>query len=144
MIAADSFSATGKWVSKPSNPKNEPFPQEVEIDCFKGKHGDVCVEATAEYYMGHPHISVSYLDILKWDKDGIVAIDSSGVCMTNTVLINFADQSISDTVSLKKLTDETKSACAFFGAGQSESLVFVLKGSDQWNEEHWKGLLPDK
>lgn len=141
-VVADSFSATGKWASTSSDPKDQiVVPQEVEIDCFKGGS---CIEATAEYYMGHPHVSLRYFDIKRWDKDGILAASSSAICLTNTVLINFADQTVSRTDSLKNLEDKKKEACAFFGVNQSQSFVFVLKGTDRWNKEHWTGLLPDK
>jgi hypothetical protein len=142
-VAPDSsFSATGKWVSTSSDPGDQiVYPQEVEIDCFKEGW---CIEATAEYYMGNPHITVAYLDIIRRDKNGIVAETSSGICMTDTILISFADQTISATYLPKKLDDPTKEACAFFGAKQSQSFVFVLKGSDRWNKEHWKGILPNK
>jgi hypothetical protein len=141
-VAADSFSATGKWVSTSSDPKDQiAYPQEVEIDCFKGASS--CVEAVAEYYMGNPHITVQYHDIIRWDKNGIVATSASGACMTNTVMVNFADQTISASDSLKSLDEKTKQACSFLGAGRSQSFVFVLKGSDRWNKEHWKPI-PEK
>ena len=141
LVATDSFSATGKWASTSSDPKDQiVVPQEVEIDCFKGGS---CIEATAEYYVGHPHISLRYFNIMRWDKDGILAASSDAICLTNTVLINFADQAVSRTDSLKNLEDKKKEACAFFGAKQSQSSVFVLKGSERWEKEHWKGFLPN-
>lgn len=143
LVASDSFSATGKWVSLSTELKDQPpIPQEVEIDCSKNTR--TCIEAMAEYYMGSPHISIQYLDVIKWDKNGIVAGSSSGICMTNTILINFADRTISATDSPKNLDEKTKSACAFFGAKQSQSSAFVLKGTDRWEKEHWKSILPDK
>jgi hypothetical protein len=32
-----------------------------------------CIEGDAEYYMGHPHITMIYIDIVKWDENGILA-----------------------------------------------------------------------
>jgi hypothetical protein len=136
------FSATGKWASTTSDPKDQPaYPQEVEIDCFRETRN--CVEAEAEYYMGNPHITVFYHDIIRWDKNGIVASSGSSPCMTNTLMINFADQAISSTSSLKSIDEEMKKACASFGTGPSHSYVFVLKGTDRWEKEHWK-VLTDK
>ncbi len=129
----DSFSATGKWVS--ADPKEKPaFPSETEIDCFKGNA--MCTEATAAYYMGHPHVTLDYLQVVKWDKDGIIATSSSGTCMTVTMLVGFAERSISSTHSMKQLDDEQKKACKFFGAEKTEEDVFVVKGSERWNKEH--------
>jgi hypothetical protein len=112
----------------------------VEIDCFKNLR--LCVAATAEFYMGHAHVSVQYLDIIKWDRNGIVAQDSSPVCLANTFLINFADHSITLNATLKELDDKTKSACAAFVAAKSESSIFVVKGTDRWEKEH--SLFPQK
>ena len=80
----DSFSATGNWI--PADPKDRPaFPSETEIDCSRNSMS--CVEGTAEFYMGHPHVTLNYLQVIKWDKDGILARDSSGTCMTVTMQI---------------------------------------------------------
>lgn len=74
---AQSFSATGKWVSPSPDPKDQPaHPQEVQLDCFR--QSQECIEATAEYYMGHPHVSLDYLNVVKWDTNGIIATSSSG------------------------------------------------------------------
>jgi hypothetical protein len=133
-----SFSATGNWASSDASVK-APL-TETEIDCFK--NGKMCVEATAEYYMGHPHVSVNYLDVIKWDKDGIIATDASGSCMTVTLQVSFADRRISSTHAVKQLDEETRKACKSFGAGETEEDIFVLKGSERWNKEH--SFLPQK
>jgi len=135
----DNFSATGKWV--PADPKQKPaFLSETQIDCFRGSM--TCVEASAEFYVGYPHATLSYFQVLKWDKDGIVATSSSGTCMTITMLISFAEKSISSTHSMKQLDDKTKEACKFFGAEKTEEDVFVVRGSERWNKEH--SFLPEK
>jgi hypothetical protein len=128
-VKDDSFYTSGRWV--PSDPKDKAaHPSEVEIDC-NGQQ-KICIEATAEYYSGHPHVSIDYLDITKWDTNGIIATSSSGICMTRTVLISFATMSISDTHSLKVLDKNVKGACAYFGASDTEIDIFVVKGSDKW------------
>jgi len=95
------------------------------------------VEATAEFYSGHPHVTLSYLQIIRWDYDGIVASDSSGICMTVTVQISFAEKHISSTHSAKQLNDKTKEACKYFGAEKTEEDIFVLRGSERWAKEHF-------
>jgi hypothetical protein len=133
-VQPDSFSATGKWAATSSNPKDQiSMPQEVEIDCSKSTR--TCVEATAEYYSGHAHISLGYPSVAKWDRDGIIATDSHGICMSRTILINFSDQTITVTHSLKKLDEKRKEACAFFGAEKTESYAFVVKGTARWKRE---------
>lgn len=131
-------SATGNWASVDASIK-APF-SETQIDCFKNSMS--CVEATAESYMGHPHVIINYLDVLKWDSNGIIATDSSGICMTVTVQISFADKRITSTHAVKQLDDETKKACKFFGAEKTEEDIFVLKGSARWSKEH--SLFPQK
>ncbi|SRR5260370_167868 len=135
----DSFSATGNWI--PADSKEKPaFPSETEIDCFR--NGMNCVEATAESYMDHPHVTLNYLHVIRWDKDGIIATDSSGICMTVTIQISFADKHISSTHSVKQLDDRTKESCKFFQADQTQEDIFVIKGSERWRKEH--SFLPQK
>ena len=133
-----SFSATGKWEPDPK-PTNEVIPQETQIDCFKASH--FCMEAIAEIYFGHPHVSVTYFDIMRWDTNGILATNEAA-CMTNTLQINFADKSIRRTDSQKTLPEKQRKACAFFGASGTVSYPFILKGSDRWEKEHWQSLRP--
>jgi hypothetical protein len=101
-----------------------------------------CVEGTAEIYFGHPHVTLNFYQVIKWDENGIIARDSSGTCMTATMLITYAEKRISSTHSMKKLDDETKRACNYFGADKTQEDIFVLKGSARWNKEH--SLLPQK
>lgn len=135
----ENFFATGEWAA--ADPKVEPpFPSETEIDCFK--NNTTCVEATAEIYFGQPHITLSYFQVIRWDKDGIIATDSSGICMTATMQISFADKHISSTHAVKQLDEKTNEACKFFQAGETEEDIFILKGSERWRKEHT--LLPQK
>jgi hypothetical protein len=134
------FSATGSWI--PTDTKtNSSVRSETEIDCFKNSLS--CVEATAEFYSGHPHVTLSYLQVINWDNDGIIASDSSGICMTVAVQISFAEKRISATHSAKQLNDKTKEACKFFGAEKTEEEIFVLKGSERWTKEHAL-IIPEK
>src|ERR1700726_2790465 len=128
----DGFSSTGYWISADAKIK-PPWPSETIIDCDKSTM--MCVQATAEFYMGHPHASLSYLQVIRWDNDGIVARDSSGVCMTVTMQISFAEKRISSTHSVKQLDDATKESCKFFQADKTQEDIFVLKGSERWKKE---------
>jgi hypothetical protein len=135
----DAFSATGEWVAADTKGAS-PIPSETEIDCFKSSTS--CVEATAEFYSGHPHVTIGYLQVIKWDGDGIIASDSSGICMTVTMQISFAEKRISSTHSAKQLNDKTKDACKYFGAAKTEEDIFVLRGSERWTKEH--SFIPGK
>lgn len=135
----DGFSATGEWVAADTKGALS-IPGETEIDCFKSSAS--CVEATAEFYSGHPHVTIGYLQVIKWDENGIIASDSSGICMTVAMQISFAEKRISSTHSAKQLSDKTKEACKYFGAAKTEEDIFVLKGSERWTKEH--SLIPSK
>jgi hypothetical protein len=135
----DDFSATGNWT--PADPKAKPaFPSETQIDCDRSARN--CVEATAEYYMGHPHVTLDYLHIVQWDSNGIVATSSDGACMTATMQMSFAEKRIFATHTMKQLDEKTKKACEFFGVSKAMQYVFVLKGSERWTKEH--ALFPTK
>lgn len=136
---ANGFSATGKWVSPLPDPKEQPAtPHEVQIDCDRQQRQ--CIAARAEYYMGHPHVSIDYFSITRWDRNGITASSAAGTCMTNLIIINFGDKSITEVDSLKALPDDQKKACAFFGVANGATWTFVAKGTDRWEREHWPGL----
>src|SRR5580692_4885947 len=109
----DGFSANGRWVPADAKQKAA-FPTEVELDCDRITKS--CVEATAEYYSGHPHVSIDYLQIDKWDTNGITASSSSGICMVRNVAISFGDKTIVQTVSSKTLDQEKLKACKLLGA----------------------------
>jgi len=82
---SNSFYAAGRWI--PSDPKQKgSSPSETEIDCYRQSR--ICVEATAESYSGHPHVSLAYLEVVRWDENGIVATSPSAICMTEAVLIS--------------------------------------------------------
>jgi hypothetical protein len=127
-----SFSATGKWV--PNDPKEkEAFPSETELDCFKQNMS--CVEATADYSFGHPHVTVSFLRVIQWDKN-VLILRSDAVCMTQTAVVTFADKTITSTLSMKQLNEQQKKACNFLGAEKTETWSFVLRGSERWEKEY--------
>jgi hypothetical protein len=127
-----SFSATGRWV--PSNQKDKAaFPSETEIDCDRSSK--TCVEADAEYYSGHPHVSITYFEIAKWNENQIIATSSSGICMEQTILISIPDKTISNTHSMKKLDAPKKEACSTIGASGTQADLFIVKNSPQWNSD---------
>jgi hypothetical protein len=128
-VDARFFSANGRWI--PSDLKDKAaHSSETQIDCdHKSK---TCVEATAEYFSGHPHIFINYFEVIKWDENGIVATSDSAVCITETLLISFGDKSVSNTHSAKTLDNDKKEACKFLGFVGTETDRFIIKNSDQW------------
>ena len=128
-VASDGFSATGRWV--PSDPKDKAaYPSETEITCHLRSKS--CIEATAEYYSGHPHVSTTFYQVVKWDENGLIATSQDGICMEETLLVSFPDKSISNRHTIKKLNDDQKEACKFFGVSGTEADEFVIKNSGRW------------
>jgi len=126
------FFATGSWESPDPNVKTSMT--ETQIDCFKEMK--TCVLATADNLMGRPHVFTSYLDVIKWDDDGLIATDASPICMTLTMQVSLADKHITLLHSLKRLDAPTAKACKDFGADQTTEDIFVLKRSPRWEKEH--------
>jgi hypothetical protein len=130
-VDANGFSANGRWVPADSKDKAA-YPSETEIDCIR--ETKKCIEATADYSYGHPHVTVNYYDIVKWDGDGIIATSSALQCTINTIIVSFPSRNITEKSSLKKLDGGMKDLCKFFKV-ETETSRFIIKNSDQWNAD---------
>lgn len=131
-VDQSSFSAEGTWV--PVDPKDHAaYQAETELDCEK-RTGE-CIEATGDYFSGHPHIAVAYFQVIKWDSNGIVATNADGICASRTISIGFAAKHISDTREAKVLSTEKQKACQTLGVPPNESWTFLLKNSKAWATE---------
>ena len=129
------FYSVGKW--EMANNEKMAFPTETEIDC--DPNGKFCVEATADYSFGKPHVNVEFFQVVKWDRNGIIATSSNSICMVRTLVVSFPEKSITGTRSLQKMTDDKKEACKFFGAEGTSSEVFVVKNSERWIADEKSG-----
>jgi hypothetical protein len=139
-FSKDGFFATGSWESPDPNVKTDMT--ETRIDCFREMK--TCVLATADNLMGRPHVFTGYLDIIKWDDDGLIATDSSPICMSLTMQVSVADKHVTLTHSLKRLEADKAKACKDFGAEKTTEDIFVLKGSPRWEKEHQWFPKPDE
>ena len=108
------------------------FPSETQINCDRQRK--TCIAATAEHYSGHPHVSIEYFQILKWDADGVIAT-SDAICMQRTMIVSFPNKAISISGTLKSLPKEKTEACETLGASKPYTNVFVLKNSPKWNKD---------
>jgi hypothetical protein len=108
------------------------FPSETQINC--DRQSKTCIAATAEYYSGHPHVSIEYFQILKWDVGGIIAT-SNAICMQRTIIVSFPNKAISISGTLKSLSKEKNEACDTLGASKPYTDVFVIKNSPEWNKD---------
>jgi hypothetical protein len=107
------------------------FPSETQIDC--DRRGKTCIAATAEYYSGHPHVSLEYFQVVKWDTDGLIAT-SDAICMQRTIIASFPNKTISISGTLRSLPREKTEACEALGASKPYRDLFVLKNSQEWNK----------
>lgn len=131
-VDQSSFSAEGTWV--PVDPKDHAaYQEETEFDC--DKRTGQCLEAGADYSFGHPHINVTYFQIIKWDSNGIVATNADGICSGRTVSVGFAAKHISDTREAKVLPADKQKACQTLGIPPNESWTFLIKNSKAWAAE---------
>jgi hypothetical protein len=87
------LSVKGKWKSTTGREGDEiAFKQVIEIDCFKSQK--TCVAAKAELVRGSPDIFVGYYEIVRWDIHGLVAQNGTPICVTNQLIVNFNEKSV--------------------------------------------------
>jgi hypothetical protein len=95
----------------------------TEIQCYE-RFG-FCDEAEATYFGGQAGVTLTSLDILRWDKQELVAIDSSPICVVNTLRFDFAARKVTITMSPKGETKDpfckdVKATTAFLGGVKDE------------------------
>jgi hypothetical protein len=71
--------AVGKW----SDADDHLAVMSTEITCFE-RFG-FCDEADASYQNGQAGVALINFDILRWDKHELIAVDSSPICVVNTL-----------------------------------------------------------
>jgi hypothetical protein len=122
--------ADGRWVSSQGKAL---FPSETQLNCMR--QWSSCIAATAELYMGHPHVSIEYFQVVQWDESGLVAVNADATCMKRTMVVSFSAKSISVSGALKNIPNEMRKACATIGSTESYLDHFVLKNSQEWNAQ---------
>jgi hypothetical protein len=109
----------GKW----SDANEHLAVMSTEITCF-GRFG-FCDEADAIYYDGQAGVNLNSFDILRWDKQELIAVDSSPICVVNTLRFDFAAKKVTITMALKGETKDPfckdiKATTAFLGGVKDE------------------------
>jgi hypothetical protein len=129
--AAGYVSASGKWKSTSGIAGDEvAFAHAVEIQCRLDIRE--CYEAIAQIVAGKPQVILQNYSVIQWDKNGIIAEDSSSICMINRLLINFQEQGVMAVDSPKKGAKgmplgNGKDACQLVNHTQSYKLVSSWK-----------------
>ena len=79
----------GKWSDAGDNVGNN----STEIHCYK-RFGS-CEVASASTFFGLASVSITSFDILRWDTSEMIAVDSSPICLVNTLRFDFAAKKVS-------------------------------------------------
>ncbi|MGA2201633.1 MAG: hypothetical protein ABSD89_14470 [Halobacteriota archaeon] len=106
--------AVGRW----SDADDHLAVWSTEIHCYE-RFG-FCEEADATYLSGEAGATLNSFDILRWDKRELIAIDSSPICVVNTLRFDFAAKKVTITMALKGETKDPfckdmKATTAFLG-----------------------------
>jgi hypothetical protein len=111
--------ASGKW----SDAGKDLGTMSSHIECYK-KFG-FCSEAEAYSLSGQAWVNTATLDILRWDADELIAVDSSPICQVNQIRFDFKTKQVSATESPKGETKDpfckdTKATTAYLGGLKDE------------------------
>jgi hypothetical protein len=120
--------AVGKW----SDADDHMAVWSTEIQCYKSF--GFCDEADAMYSSGQSGASLNSFDILRWDKHELIAVDSSPICVVNTLRFDFAAKKVTITTALKGETKDQfckdmKASTAFLGGVKDQVKKDIKKGS---------------
>jgi hypothetical protein len=122
------FYATGKW----SDDGNEAGINSVEIHCYK-RFG-FCEVAHAYSSFGKAWVSLDSFDILRWDNQELIAVDSSPICVVNTLRADFTAKKVSIS-STSKAETRDKFCTAMYADPATFKTAFLMG---------WKDEFPDK
>ncbi|SPF42388.1 exported hypothetical protein [Candidatus Sulfotelmatobacter kueseliae] len=111
--------ASGKW----SDAGKDMGTTSSHVECYK-KFG-FCTEAEAYSLGGQAWVNVTTLDILRWDSQELIAVDSSPTCQVNQIRFDFKTKQVSVTESPKGETKDpfckdVKPTTAYLGGLKDE------------------------
>jgi hypothetical protein len=92
--------ASGKWSDAGAHVQIN----STEIHCYQ-RFG-FCEVASASTSVGMASVSLDSFDILRWDKSELIAVDSSPICMVNTLRFDFAAKKVSISSTSKGETQD--------------------------------------
>ena len=117
--------ASGKW--RNASGKDDLGKHSVQIECrLEIKE---CSEAFAKQ-LGEdgPAVSVEHYRVIQWNRNDLIAEDDEPICVTNRLLINFKEQSVTAMDAPKKGAkglplDNGGNACDWYNRTQTYRLV---------------------
>jgi hypothetical protein len=78
----------------------------TEIHCYKRFGFCEVSSATVSDGVGSLDLALGEFDILRWDAQELIAVDSSGVCVVNTLRADFKTKKVSISSTSKGVTDD--------------------------------------
>ena len=99
-IATQFLYAVGKW----SDAGDHAGPMSTQIQCYKSL--GFCDVVDALEVDGEANASLDTFDILRWDSNEIIAVDSSPICVVNTLRVDLVKKRITLSSADKGVTKD--------------------------------------
>jgi hypothetical protein len=115
--------AEGKW----SDAGEHVGPASTQIQCYKSL--GFCDVANAFETFGEANVDLIAFDILRWDSKEVIAVDSSPICLVNTVRVDLITKRITLSSSDKGVTKDP------FCKGSDKTPTAVLWGEEDFVKE---------
>ncbi len=112
--------ATGKW----SDARNDIGVHSTEVHCYQ-RFG-FCELANAYSMQGQAWVDFNTYDILRWDNRELIAVDSSPICIVNTLRFDLAAKKVTHSATSK---GETKNKVC--NAIQTPPTAFLIGVEDE-------------
>lgn len=135
-VFADSVNAVGVWRPDNLDEKTElAFDAVTRLECYKHGGNELvdsdayCAQMTASIMLSVPDIDVEYFPVITWDKEKIIAANSSTasmpICFWTQITVNLQDHSImaTDTRKLGKGHEGMNDICKVAPLAQTYHLV---------------------
>ena len=116
------FLAVGKWSDDPK----ELGTLSTEVHCYE-RFG-LCEMARATWVDSTVGVVLDSFDILRWDRQELIAIDSSPICIVNTVRADFVTKKVSISSTSKGV--KGNKICSAIDADPSALKTAFLTGLD--------------
>lgn len=114
--------ASGKW----SNARDSAGPLSAEIHCYH-RFG-FCEVASAYASDGHGQLNFDSFDILRWDANELIAVESSPICVVNTLRVDFLNKKVSLSSASK---GETRDKLCKAAVESTKDTVFMTGVDDE-------------
>jgi hypothetical protein len=121
------FFSTGKWSDDPKDSGTT----SVEIHCYKAFA--LCEVAHSYMLGGQAWVALDEYDILRWDNDEMLAVDSSAICVVNNLRADFRAKKVSTSFTSKGVVGDE--ICKTVDADPKNfKTAFLLGLKDQLNQ----------